>query len=214
MAREDSESEPRSTKGWIYIASNPSFPNLSKIGFTLKFPELRIKEFNAAGVPHNYKLEYYVHVANPHVWERTIHQKIKDYSGGLHEGKEWFRLTPERAIELVRRIVNNAYYDEAPLRPPGWSWPPRGHPKPNDGPESGSAPEPSNDEPSAKPEPPTAEPVSEDGNSSKPIATIVIDCFGCKKRLRIPAERVGTIVCRNCGYRNRVSSTLDPSRVF
>ena len=51
--------------GFIYIMSNPAFPNLLKIGKTSKDPTSnRINELNTTGVPYPFRCEYYAFVTN------------------------------------------------------------------------------------------------------------------------------------------------------
>ena len=44
---------------WVYALSNPSMPNMLKIGYTNQDPEARVKEINrATGVPTDFIVEY------------------------------------------------------------------------------------------------------------------------------------------------------------
>jgi hypothetical protein len=36
-------------KGWVYIISNKAMPDLVKVGFSTKDPQLRAQEFDNAG---------------------------------------------------------------------------------------------------------------------------------------------------------------------
>lgn len=45
-------------RGWVYVMSNPAMPEIVKIGYSNKDPELWAQEFNNAGNPHSYIVEY------------------------------------------------------------------------------------------------------------------------------------------------------------
>lgn len=89
-------------KGWVYIITTKSMPNLVKVGFSTKDPELRALELNNTGNPHPYKVEYDVLVNEPRKIEQTAHDFLKSY----HENKEWFNCSIEIAIEAIRAVTN------------------------------------------------------------------------------------------------------------
>jgi hypothetical protein len=70
-------------KGWIYIITNQSMPNLVKVDYSTKDPELRAKELYSTGVPHYYVVEYDALVKEPYEIEQKVHKLLQDY-------KEWF----------------------------------------------------------------------------------------------------------------------------
>ena len=88
-------------KGWVYVISNPAMPNLVKVGFSTKDPELRAAELSHTGTPHRYIVEYEVLVAQPRELEHRIHRIL----GDIREGREWFRCTPEFAVATVQEAV-------------------------------------------------------------------------------------------------------------
>ena len=45
-------------KGWVYIITNKSMPNLVKVGFSTKDPQTRADDMYSTGVPHPYVVEY------------------------------------------------------------------------------------------------------------------------------------------------------------
>lgn len=52
-------------KGWVYIITNEAMPNLLKVGFSTKDPELRANELHTTGVPYRYVVEYEALVNEP-----------------------------------------------------------------------------------------------------------------------------------------------------
>lgn len=64
--------------GWIYCLSNPSIPNLYKIGMTKKTPESRAKELYKTGLPEPFVIEFAKNVNEPMEKEKSIHKLLKN----------------------------------------------------------------------------------------------------------------------------------------
>jgi hypothetical protein len=45
-------------KGWVYIITNKAMPNILKIGYSTKDPEIRANDLHTTGVPYRYVVEY------------------------------------------------------------------------------------------------------------------------------------------------------------
>lgn len=78
-------------------------PDLVKVGYSMKDPELRATELNHAGSPHPYVVDYEVLVEDPHSIEQMVHAQLKD----RNEGKEWFHCSPEEAISVIQSVVGS-----------------------------------------------------------------------------------------------------------
>ncbi len=89
-------------KGWVYILSNKAMPNLVKVGFSTKDPELRANELHTTGVPYRFVVEYDALVNEPRDVEQKTHVLLKAY----HENKEWFRCDIATAIIAIRQATN------------------------------------------------------------------------------------------------------------
>lgn len=87
---------PSSSVGYVYAAWNPLFPDLIKIGATMRaFPFLRIQELSAsAGVPEPFQLVACIPTPDPFALERTLHTF---YASARKYGrkKEFFLLSRE-----------------------------------------------------------------------------------------------------------------------
>jgi hypothetical protein len=90
-------------KGWVYVITNKAMPGLIKVGYSMKDPELRAAELNHAGSPHPYVVDYEVLVEEPRDVEQTVHGRLRD----RREGKEWFRLSAEEAIAVIKSVVGS-----------------------------------------------------------------------------------------------------------
>jgi ribosomal protein L37AE/L43A len=96
-------------KGWVYIITNKSMPNLVKVGFTTKDDsESRAKELNHTNNPHPYVVEYEALVNTARSVEQKAHALLKKY----HENKEWFRCDIATAIIAIRQAANNSIIAE------------------------------------------------------------------------------------------------------
>ena len=88
--------------GYVYVMSNPSMPQLYKIGFTSRAPEERIQEANQPNtwIPTPFVYEFFKFVANPQQKETTIHKLLaKDR---VNPNREFFRVD----LEHVRLLFD------------------------------------------------------------------------------------------------------------
>ena len=90
------------TAGWVYVITNPSMPELVKVGFTTRHPKKRAQELNGTGVPHSFVAEYAIRVEDPDALERAVHDHLRQL--GLGVDKEWFKCTKERALAVILEI--------------------------------------------------------------------------------------------------------------
>ena len=88
-------------KGWVYIITNKAMPDLIKVGFSSKDPELRAREFGGTHSPHPFIVEYEVLVNNPYKYEQLVHKELESYK----ENKEWFRCSLELGISTIRDVI-------------------------------------------------------------------------------------------------------------
>ena len=76
---------------WVYVLSNPSTPDILKIGYTKKLPEERAKQIS-------YKC------FNGETVEREVHSKLEDYR--VNNNKEFFQISLEEAKQAITLIGN------------------------------------------------------------------------------------------------------------
>lgn len=88
-------------RGWVYVMSNRSMPNLVKVGFSTKDPDLRAKELDHTGTPHPYVVDYEALVHHPYKVEQKAHKLLAQFN----EGKEWFRCSAEDAIYAIKQAT-------------------------------------------------------------------------------------------------------------
>lgn len=73
-------------------------PDLIKVGFSRKDPELRALELNNTGNPYPYKVEYDILVFDPIEVEKKAHNLLNSY----HENKEWFKCSIQVGIKAIQ----------------------------------------------------------------------------------------------------------------
>jgi len=89
--------------GFVYIMSNPAFPNLLKIGKSKKDPTTdRVNELNQTGVPEPFKVEYYAFVEDEDYLEKAIFKKLA--SKRPNKKREFFSVDCVEAIDAIRRL--------------------------------------------------------------------------------------------------------------
>jgi 5-formaminoimidazole-4-carboxamide-1-beta-D-ribofuranosyl 5'-monophosphate synthetase len=77
-------------------------PDLLKVGFSSKDPELRARELDNTGIPFPYVVEYDFLVSSPRDIEQQVHMRLNH----KREGKEWFRCSLPEAVEAIRSVVD------------------------------------------------------------------------------------------------------------
>lgn len=94
---------------YVYILSNPSIPNIYKIGYTGKRPEERAKQISSAtGVPTPYKVEFAFKCHDGESAEREIHKALAYCR--VTANKEHFALPLDEAKEIVEQIGSRYIY--------------------------------------------------------------------------------------------------------
>lgn len=98
--------------GYFYIISNPSFPEMYKLGFSLDCVD-RLKQYQTYCPHRDFKLEFYLAVSNARQVERLVMHIL-----GERMQNEWFKSTDIRGdwkmltkeIALNTRENNRFYY--------------------------------------------------------------------------------------------------------
>ncbi len=91
--------------GFVYVMSNPAFPDLLKIGKSDRDPKTyRKQELETTGVPESFKVEYYAFVNDPSYVERTVHSDLSEYRNKAN--REFFRCSVPKVINSIRTRAN------------------------------------------------------------------------------------------------------------
>jgi hypothetical protein len=88
--------------GYIYILSNPAFPNLIKIGKSERDPvAFRASELYTTGVPHEFVVEYCALMDDYHFVEQECHRLLIQFRP--NKSREFFNYSVPEAISVIRR---------------------------------------------------------------------------------------------------------------
>lgn len=107
------ENNMKEKSGYIYIFTNPSFPDYVKIGFATDV-EKRLSQLNSSSaIPFAFRV-YATYAVTSRLTDKSLHKLIDDLNPDLHtieeyKGKtrvrEFFAMTPEAAYELLEAIA-------------------------------------------------------------------------------------------------------------
>ncbi len=85
---------------WVYILTNPTMPNLVKIGFTTHTPDKRAKQISrSTGVPLEFSVAYAFKCFNAHVFESELHKYLRDYR--VNNDREFFNIGVNEAKDAI-----------------------------------------------------------------------------------------------------------------
>lgn len=103
--------------GYVYCITNPSMPDLVKIGTTTRTVEERLDEANSNSTwtPFPYKVEFAKWVTHAEQREKTLHRIFHSYRVNPH--REWFRL-PVETVRLHFELMDGPWWSEAPAETP------------------------------------------------------------------------------------------------
>jgi hypothetical protein len=92
--------------GWVYAMQNPAYrePWL-KIGKSRRPPHIRARELGAeTGVPDDFHVVHFVHVANRDEAEKSVHEALQRYR--VSASKEFFDVPIAAAADALNRVAN------------------------------------------------------------------------------------------------------------
>tara|TARA_Y100001972_G_scaffold59830_1_gene73235 strand:- start:330 stop:797 length:468 start_codon:yes stop_codon:yes gene_type:complete len=101
--RKDTYSNRGKGDQWVYILSNPSLPNMIKIGYTKNEPEVRAKQISAStGVALPYKVEWAFQCFNGGQLEQEVHRELESYR--VNHQREFFDIPIDEAQEAIVKL--------------------------------------------------------------------------------------------------------------
>tara|TARA_B100000927_G_C16199133_1_gene362756 strand:- start:95 stop:562 length:468 start_codon:yes stop_codon:yes gene_type:complete len=104
--RKDTYSNRGKGDQWVYILSNPSLPNMIKIGYTKNEPEVRAKQISAStGVALPYKVEWAFQCFNGEQLEQEVHRELETYR--VNHQREFFDIPIDEAQEAIVKLGKN-----------------------------------------------------------------------------------------------------------
>ena len=97
--------------GYVYCFSNPSMPDLLKVGFTERTPDERISDLYTTGVPTPFVIEFAKKVINPRHKEKFLHKLLDKYTERWCARREFFRSTPA-IIRNFFELMDGEWWNE------------------------------------------------------------------------------------------------------
>ncbi len=93
------------TKGYIYIMTNPALIDMVKIGFATDV-ETRRKQLSTTALPYDYEI-YATYETSGNLEDKKLHKLIDNLNPDLRVSKsrEFFVMKPEDAYELLEAIA-------------------------------------------------------------------------------------------------------------
>lgn len=85
--------------GYVYILTNPSFPNMIKIGRTYRDCRARARELSSTGVPTPFQLAFEIFSAEHETLETQLHNELHDFR--VSSNREFFYYPLAKAIKLA-----------------------------------------------------------------------------------------------------------------
>ncbi|MDP3726138.1 MAG: GIY-YIG nuclease family protein [bacterium] len=86
----------------IYILINESMPGYVKIGKTNNSVKERMSQLDRTNIPLPFECYYACEVENAHEEEKWLHSIFSDRR--VRDGREFFKIDPERVVAAIRRI--------------------------------------------------------------------------------------------------------------
>jgi hypothetical protein len=87
------------SNGYVYVLSNPSMPNLLKIGYTERDVDERVEELNSTGVPVPFEIEAIFGSPNAYDDEQAIHNILDHHR--LANNREFFSIDTKEAVQCI-----------------------------------------------------------------------------------------------------------------
>jgi len=92
-----------SPEGWLYVVTNPKWPEWVKIGITRDLAK-RLSSYNTGAPTTNvfYQRKYHKYHPKARDLEREIHKSMRDDSR-RGDSREWYRMSIEDAVSIIDR---------------------------------------------------------------------------------------------------------------
>lgn len=86
--------------GFVYVLTNPAMPGIVKVGKTSWLSEDRAQALYTTGVPEPFTVAFRLATSRWDEVERHAHNSLEEFR--INPRREFFRVSPDRAIEAVR----------------------------------------------------------------------------------------------------------------
>ena len=92
----------KTTEGYVYIITNPAWPDVVKIGLTTRSAVAeRVRQLNTADPLRSFRVWYFAKFNDAPAVERAMHRRfIRSWVNG-----EWFRVNPATVERVLARLA-------------------------------------------------------------------------------------------------------------
>jgi len=92
-------------RGWVYLLTNPAYPELVKIGKAVT-PSLRVKGINGAGTVDEWALRAAMPVSEDYTVENLVHTQLAQYRRDSNQGssREFFEVPLSLAMKTLLEV--------------------------------------------------------------------------------------------------------------
>lgn len=90
------------TEGFVYVITNPAWPNMAKIGMTDN-PHRRLSQFLTYSPNRDYSLDHWSFFTDKRLGEKLIHSKFEDC-----KDHEWFNLSGINIQTVFKQIKDES----------------------------------------------------------------------------------------------------------
>ena len=92
-------------RGWVYLLTNPAYPELVKIGKAVT-PSKRINGINSAGTVSEWELKAAMPVSDDYKVETLMHQELAQYRRKSDQGssREFFKVPMSLALQTLLEV--------------------------------------------------------------------------------------------------------------
>ena len=86
----------------VYLLTNPSMPNIVKIGFTKNLKN-RMRSLYSSSVPVPFECYFACTVKDMNFVEKQLHDGFDDFR--VNPKREFFRIDPERVVSILKMVM-------------------------------------------------------------------------------------------------------------
>lgn len=91
-------------RGWLFVITNPSMPNIAKIGNSQDHPEILLRSYDQSGAaPFGYRLDYKLLLRDSYPIMMNIRKALWLLQRNLADG--WYSISGQEVIPIIRTEV-------------------------------------------------------------------------------------------------------------
>jgi len=93
--------------GYVYVLSNPSMPDMYKIGHTFRDVEDRVSELTHTSLPTQFEIQFSIRTSDPEKHEKIIHKRLDQFR--VQANREFFKTNLETIVDSIKNICQEEF---------------------------------------------------------------------------------------------------------